>query len=178
MKIVLLAPNTSQKNTIKEYQMIADVCKKLKHTVNADYIHHAKDAKEMEKKYKNVMNEIKEADVVVAEATTLTVDVSRLITFALQYHIPTLVLYRDKSPESFVFESSRLLLLKHYSPSNLEEVIKTHLKKINRKKLIYRFNLMLSKELGSFVMDRSKENRVSKADYIRQLIVDDMEKTS
>ena len=172
MKIVFIAPPSEKKIIVHDYETVIDVCKKLGYTVDATYL--TTDI-EAAKKYKHVITEIKKVDVVIAEATTLTVDISRLITLSLQYHIPTLVLYREKSPVSFVFESSRLLLLKHYSMSTIEDVLKNHLKKISKKKLIYRFNLMLTKELGSYVMDKSKQSNVSKADYIRQLISADME---
>jgi hypothetical protein len=178
MDIVFIAP-TGMKKIPQEYEEIIRVCKQLRTKVNADYIKETPhNVKDMEKKYWKTVDTIKHTDIVIAEATQLTVDISRLISISLQNHVPTILLYKEKSPASFVFEPSRLLLMKHYSLDTLEEILRQHLKKVSKKKLLYRFNLMLSKELGSYVMDKSKKQRVSKADYIRKLITDDMEKTT
>jgi hypothetical protein len=45
---------------------------------------------------------------------------------------------------------------------------------IKKKKLLYRFNLMLSREMNIFLGQRSREHGVSKADYVRTLIFKDM----
>lgn len=56
----------------------------------------------------------------------------------------------------------------------METILKPFFTDIKKKRLLYRFNLMLSREMNIFLGHRSREHGVSKADYVRQLIVRDL----
>lgn len=174
MNIVFLGLPVNTKSLPEHYKLILEMLTKAGHTVNQDYI--SSDYSDSQTRHKNILSQIKKADGVIAEGTEITPEMSRFITLSLQFRVPTLILYQKNDPEAFVFETSRLLSLKKYTEKNLKQRLDTFFNQINKNRLLYRFNLMMSKEMTTFVMDKSRQSKVSKADYIRNLILQDMSK--
>ncbi len=170
MKIVFIAPNGGK---IKpEYKKIIDLCKKNDHQVEEYY--KILTGKELRVRTPLIAETIKKAESVICEVSNITAETSRFISLALQFHIPTLFLYKKENNEMQAFETSRFLTFKQYSDQTLDKKLAEFFKQIEKQRLLYRFNLMLSHELGQYVLDKSKAKRISKADYIRQLIINDM----
>ena len=122
--------------------------------------------------------EIKQTDGIIFEASNPSFNQGRYLTLALQAHKPILLLYRDKLPTEFATEQSRLITTQPYNSNSIDELntsLKEFLKIVKKQRLLYRFNLMISKDLNSYLMDKARHSGVSKADYIRQLIVQDMD---
>lgn len=176
MKIIFVAPPIQAQKVPDDYTFILKTAEKLGYVFENGYL--MKEKATLGQYHNSVSKKIKVADAMVVEGTTLTVETSRFISFALQCRLPVLLLYRKNNPQAQIFESSRFLTLKKYSPESLETILQSFFRKITKKQLLYRFNLMLSKEMDAFVMDRSNSRQVSKADYIRDLIHKDMETTS
>lgn len=177
MKIVFLAPLARENTTTDGYSLIVKSIERRGHVVLNMAVEKAgEDRAARSKRIVNVMQDKPHA--VIVEATIINPEMSVLISRALQYHIPTLLLYRDNNPDVMVFEPSRFLTLRKYTQKTLEDRIEMFLRRIKKDRLIYRFNLMLNRELGAYVMDQSKKRKVSKADYIRSLILSDMDDTS
>lgn len=175
MKIVFLAPVQEGGKVPSEYKDILNEAKQLGHDLIDGFTKKEKDS--LQSYYKHVLSLIKTADAVVVEGTTLTVETSRFISAALQFRLPVLLLYKKNNPEAQIFETSRLLSLKKYN-ANLPQLLERFFKQIHKQRLLYRFNIMLSREMDSYVMDKSRKQKVSKADYIRDLILRDMENKS
>ena len=176
MNIFFVAAAVDKAKTPPTYLGIIEAAKKMHKTISYEHIFISSKKETPEQRYRSMIEQIKKSDVVIAEASSLTAEISRLISVSLQHHIPTLVLYQKQNPEMYVFESSRLLTLKQYTQKTVEEIIKKYFSQASRKQLRYRFNLMLSKEINMHVMDKSKDNKMSKADYVRKLILADMDK--
>lgn len=123
-------------------------------------------------------NEMKQTDGIIFEASQPDFNLGKYLTLAIQFHKPILLLYQSQLPTEFITEQSRLISTKEYSLDNLDQLsvtLRDFTKLMNQQRLLYRFNLMISKDLNSYLMDKAREKSVSKADYIRQLIVNDME---
>jgi hypothetical protein len=176
MNILFLAPAVNKTNIPSDYKHIVDACKSYTHSIIDGYL--KKDTESPQDRYKRLVSDMRKAEAMIVEGTTLTVETSRLITLALQLHLPVLLVYTKNNPETSVFETSRLLSLKKYDSKTLGKVLEKFFRQVDKQRLLYRFNLMLSKDLGAYVLDRSRKHKVSKADYIRSLILRDMEKSS
>lgn len=177
MKVVFLASVVNEGANLDYYSLIVESIERRGHTV----VNMARSLKseEVTARSRRMTAAIQDSPhAVIVEATIINPEISVLISRALQHHVPTLLLYRDNNPDVMVFEPSRFLTLKKYTHKSLEDRIEMFLRRIKKDRLIYRFNLMLNRELGAYVMDQSKKRKVSKADYIRSLILSDMDDSS
>lgn len=122
--------------------------------------------------------EIKKADALVVEATESNFELGRFITLALQQHKPVLMLQNENKIVPLLLGSSRLVSLETYKVGDkkaMEQNLTSFFKTVAKQRLLYRFNFMMSREMDAFVRDKAKENSMSKADYIRTLILNDMD---
>lgn len=125
--------------------------------------------------------EIKKCDCVIVEATESSFDMGRFIMLALLQHKPVLILQEMGKAQSYLLSSHRLVTQKTYTVNTLKkdisDILDSFVKVVKKQRLTYRFNLMLNKDLNMYLMDRSQEQNISKADYIRNLILGDMEES-
>lgn len=176
MNILFLAPAVDKKKMPADYKLIVECAQSYKHSITDGFI--KKDTESPQVRYKRLVKDLRKVDAMIVEGTVLTVETSRLITLALQVHLHVLLLYKKNNPETSVFESSRLLTLKKYDEKSLGKIMEKFFMQVDKQRLLYRFNLMLSKDMGAYVLDKSRRSKVSKADYIRRLILKDMDKSS
>jgi hypothetical protein len=173
--VVLLSPSPQSKEEEGRLKKIIELCEESGHKVLQGY-NTAKTKKQIN--YKYVSTKIKDSDAVIIEGTRATLDTGRFIASALQYHKPILILHKDKLPDILADDTHKLVSIKQYDENKTDklqkDVIEDFFLKVHRKKLLYRFNLMLNKEMNAYLMDKAKTNSISKADYIRQLIEADM----
>lgn len=174
MYIVFLAPETSQTDTKKLYTAICNKIKDAKNTLYDGTFPH--DTGAHEDHASALTKEIKKSDALVVEATQSNFNLGRLITLALQQHKPVLMLQKEVNSTPIVIGSSRLVNVKSYKNTNedVEEILKDFFKVAKKQRLTYRFNLMLSRDIDIYLNDRAHEFGISKADYIRELIIKDM----
>lgn len=170
MKLVFLAVQSNKTN-----KKILSVSEKNKQTITPYFIEINDPS--IQKKFTKITNEIKKSDGLIIEGSTTEFDFGIFITNALQQHKSVLLLHTESlQPKTWMFGANRLLKVKEYDEKSLEQELKNFFLSAKKQKLTYRFNLMLDKEINSFLMDRAKEHDISKADYIRQLISKDMSK--
>lgn len=188
MRIVFVASLAGKKQLEENYRQIVVLCRQHNHKIFDDYVFKY-DAEyltkgninSLKRNYKNISYEIKKADVLIAEVTQSSLGVGRFISIALEYHKPILLLYSRYIPRAFVYDPTRLITLRKYSLSNpkeLEHKIIKFLQIAVKKRLTYRFNLMLTKEMEEYLTTTISRENLSKADYIRKLISEKMEKDS
>jgi TPP-dependent 2-oxoacid decarboxylase len=175
LTFVILSPPPQSDHEQNRLSLITSLCKKLGVEVIPGY---TKKGSGNKLQYKTISAEIKQADGVIIEASRPTLDIGRFIATALQYHKPVLILYQGELPDVLADDTHTLVTIKEYEEpkhDHLEQkILSSFLTKVEKKKLLYRFNLMLSKEMNMYLMDKAKTKGVSKADYIRTLITDDM----
>ncbi|MBP9690496.1 hypothetical protein KBD81_00285 [Candidatus Woesebacteria bacterium] len=155
--------------------MIISALKRIKHTV-IDGSFGDTDPKKAQP-LANTTRAIKKADAIVVEATTTTFDMGRLMTLAIFQHKPVLILQRKGAGLDIELGANRLVNNKTYSEDKLPDLdrkLEDFMKAVQKQRLTYRFNLMLSRDINGYLMEQSTEKGISKADYIRSLIIQDM----
>lgn len=172
MYIVYLSIKKSDSDSL-----IIDCIKTAKHSVYIATLSSNPEQKSS-KEAAILTKEIKKADALVVEATESNFELGRFITLALQQHKPVLMLQNETKQVPLLLGSSRLVSLETYKDGNKKEmanVLAGFFKTVAKQRLLYRFNFMMSREMDSFVRDQAKDNGMSKADYIRTLIMNEME---
>lgn len=179
MKIVILTHSSESAQIKKDTKVFVDFIEKKGH--KAEIISTEPKKKMAESDLQeftiSISNEIKNADAVIITPNITNIELGGCISLCMQHRKTTLVYYERVKPESILFASSNLVKMVKYSEkigADLETVMKPFFTDIKKKKLLYRFNLMLSREMNVFLSHRSREHGVSKADYVRQLIFKDM----
>lgn len=121
--------------------------------------------------------EIKKADGIIFECSETNFDLGRLLTLTLLQHKSVLLLQQKGREQELELGESRLVTKKTYKPND-EKILEKHVinfvKVIEKQRLSYRFNLMLSRDIDAYLMDQAQAKSISKADYIRTLILQDM----
>lgn len=152
---------------------IVSLIKKAKHSLTENIL------TSTDKKNNNGLSqEIKKADALVVEATESNFELGRFITLALQQHKPVLMLQKETMSAPLLLGSSRLVSLETYNPKDkvkMSQILLSFFKTVAKQRLLYRFNFMMSREMNGFLMTRAQEHGMSKADYIRTLILQDMD---
>ena len=115
----------------------------------------------------------------IIEATQPSIGVGHTMTLALEMYKNVLVLYQNTPHGLLIGDPNRLLNVKRYSlkdPENLRHIIEIFMKRAQQRLLNKRFNLMLDVQQEDYLDWISKKLVVSKANYIRQLINDSIQK--
>ena len=174
MYIVFLAPETNNSEIKTQYEAI---CKRITDQKNTLFDGaFPSDPTKHEDHASQLTREIKKADALVVEATESNFNLGRLITIAIQQHKPVLMLQKEQKSTPVVIGSSRLIIIKPYKTNDeITESIKDFFKIAKKQRLNYRFNLMLSRDIDVYLSEKSKDRAISKADYIRELLIQDME---
>ena len=168
MYIITLAINQT------DLQPIAEIIKKNKHKTMEAILSKLTKNKSSEAK---LTTEIKKADALVVEASESSFELGRFITLALQQHKPVLMLQKKNKSTPLLVGSSRLISMETYFPEKnqeLKKIIESFFKTAKKQRLLYRFNFMMSSDMNDFLMTASQKSGVSKADYIRNLVIENM----
>ena len=184
MKVYFNASMAGQEKYSKEFKAIIKIIEDLGNDVYSEHIsqRNPKDVnnqttEQHEADFKKARDQIQKSDVMVVEATYPSIGVGHTMTIALEMHKGVLVLYQNTPHGLLVGDPNRLLTLKKYSLKDIEElksVIETFLEKANKRLLNKRFNLMIDETEDEYLEWVSQKRGISRADYIRQLIDEDL----
>lgn len=175
MKLVILTPFTNKTDIAKDTKAFVDFCTKKGHKPNV--VSTAMPSSADEDYAVSISNEIKNADAVIITPSISGIELGGCISLALQHRKNTLLCYSKTKPESILFSSSHLITMIKWTDKTkdqLDEIMRPFFNDTKKKKLLYRFNLMLSREMNIFLDRKSRDHAVSKADYVRQLVLKDM----
>lgn len=186
MKIYFHCSLIGKEQYLKEYSAIVEILQNLKHEIFADHIF-KKNYKGLSQESENEIYEdvqrkknlIKSCDAVVIESTYPSIGVGYIIAYALEQHKSVLVLYQQSPHAMLLSERNRLLTLKKYNIANKKSLLrdlKLFLEKTQKKILKYRFNMMIDQSLNDLLSQEAGKLRISKADYVRQLIFEKLVK--
>lgn len=186
MKIYFNASMAGKVKYLKEFETIIKTLENYGNEVYADHVFkrnpkevNGQTREEHESDFQRARNEIQKADAMVVEATYPSIGVGHTMTIALEMHKAVLVLYQNDPHGLLVGDPNRLLTLKKYSLKDrkkLNIIIKEFLDKVNKRLLNKRFNLMIDEMEEKYLKWVSQKKGISKADYIRQLIDEDLKK--
>lgn len=179
MRIVILTPETDQSQIKKDFNPLINYIESKNHKADVVTVTPKKTISNSEESdfSISISNEIKNADAVILGPGLTGIELGICISLCMQHRKTTLVLYERTKPESVLLGSTNMISMVKYNTKaidDLEDILKPFFTDIKKKRLLYRFNLMLSREMNIFLGQRSREHGVSKADYVRQLIVRDL----
>lgn len=175
------------KTNKEDYLAIRKTILDLKHKLTRDWID--EETKGRVKRNHHEMYEltekaIKEADTVILEYSHDISTVGQQLILSLERGLPTLLLVKDSnetenSPLSDWFISSKhykYLKKERYKRKYLRKIINNFLKWVEENKRLVRFNLEIERELNNYLKEKAKQNKTSKSEEIRKLILEDMQK--
>jgi hypothetical protein len=179
MRIVILTPQTDQSQIKKDFNPLIHFIESKNHKADVVTITPKKTISNADEQdfSVSISNEIKNADAIILASGLNGIELGICISLCMQHRKTTLVLYERTKPESILLSATNMITFVKYNDKAMEEmesILKPFFTDIKKQRLLYRFNLMLSREMNIFLGQRSRENGVSKADYVRQLIVRDI----
>ena len=185
------ACSTSELDTYKEsYRQICRLIKEMGHTITRDWLEEAValtdsnsvNSLDREEVYNKVVSSILAADVVVIEGTVASFSVGHQVTLGLAKNKPTLFLVKKsnahkkngKPKTTFLAGlSSPLLTVAEYDESNLPDILNDFLNN-NGGRPVVKFNIVLTKEIESYLDWASFTKKTNKSQFIRSLILNHM----
>lgn len=185
---VHFACSTSKLNEYKtNYRKICGLIRDMGHTILRDWIEEAIKIVESdsvnildrEDVYSKVTASLFASDAVVIEGTIASFSVGHQVTLALSKNKPVLFLVtkrgtRNKTKHSFLGGiSSPLLKVMEYDDSNIADILNDFLNN-NGSKPVVKFNIVLTKEIESYLDWVSYSRKVNRSEFIRNLILDHM----
>lgn len=179
MKLFFLASISSDQKVKDNYRKIVYELEALGNEVlykhSFDNPHEVGDLseKELEERARRLSKEMLSCEGLVFEGTISSTGAGFLLSQALQKGIPTLFLIQERYSGLYLADPNRLLMIKQYSPAlkkTLNEILKKYLSFATKQILSNRFNLMISDSMYGFISEQSKLLNISRADYIRNLI--------
>lgn len=183
MKIYFSASILQKKEFGGYYTRIVDALREAGHQVEADHILKAEltsikaqSEHEFKNYYKQAVNRINSADIVVVEASfPSTLNIGHEITLALEKGKPVVVLYKVGYSSLFMsgMESDRLLFVE-YTDDDLEETVISGID-FAKDQADTRFNFFISPGHATYLDWISQHRRVPRSVYLRNLIKRDME---
>lgn len=178
----------------KDYFKIRDFIINQGHVLTRDWLPHTADKlhhhdifiRDVKQIYRECVEAIKNADLVIIEDTVSNFSTGHQITLALQNRKPTLVLWQGKKHRHFnqMFIhgiDSNILQISEYAPDNLTEIIKVFLEKYEDCNEKNRFHLVLNNlerrylDWAQFSKNKSRTQIIR--DALRQAIDEDSDYT-
>ena len=115
------------------------------------------------------------ADLVLVEVSRQSLGIGQEISLALSLGKPVIALYEEgHRPHVLRDEGGDLLVLSPYSNDSLEEVVAGALEYASSHQDV-RFNFFISPAIGNYLDWISKEKKIPRSVYLRNLIEKDME---
>jgi nucleoside 2-deoxyribosyltransferase len=180
MKVFVIG-NRNDDLAKKSFDNIVKDIEKLGHKVDSSWIKHTsdEDALHFEDAYKRSMKSIKNADILVAEVSTMSSGIGFLISTALNQKMPVLALFNDKSKDkqSMTLKGSKNKLMHYttYNGDNLDKEIKNFFTK-TKSLLDTKFILIISPDIDKYLEWASSTKRMHKAQIVRNAVEDQMAK--
>ncbi|MDQ3239108.1 MAG: hypothetical protein M3P33_01155 [bacterium] len=127
--------------------------------------------------YQRVSKAISEADCIIIEGSIVSLSLGYVLTEALNLGKPVLFVVKSnqlKTQNRFAWSiSSKLLTNKSYMELNqLKDILRDFFE--NNEFVKTRFNLVLPNQMNSYITVKSKEGKISKTEYILNLIEKDI----
>ncbi len=184
MKVFFNASIAGKSEGVKDYGLIIKALNELGCKVYSDHVikeecntEDSKLRKNFRNYSKNIRRLLADSDVVVTESTFPSLMVGYILQLALQQRKYVLALYQNNPHRLLVSDSSDYLSVKRFNPKQypqLKITLSKFLEKTKNKRLNIRFNLMIDSIIDKTLESKSKKINISKADYIRRLIEEDV----
>lgn len=167
------------------YRRIREEILNLGHELTRDWIPQELSSPTIDGKamYDLTEKAVKRADAIVLECSHDTSTIGQQMLLALENNLPVLLLFPAKTNKKSSFLGN-FISLKHqeylkkenYDDINISKTLGAFFSWAKNNLKYARFNLVIEKELDSYLRDRAHVNRTSKTEEIRKLIRIDMKK--
>lgn len=170
----------------KNYKLIVNVLKELGHRVRAEHIF-GKYADKLVVKGDEASDETialhrkmvtwkHQADIIVVEASNMSFAVGQEISYAVNNNKPVIALYhKGRRPDILEGVGTEYIHVVEYSSETLKKALKDYIE-YAKDTVDTRFNFFISSRIEAFLDWISKERKVPRAVFLRQLIEEDMGK--
>ncbi len=184
MKVFFVASIHGKDKLKGNYEAIIRTLKKAGYVVYSDHVmNYSKselsswDSDKRDKFHRKILKGIKSSDVVVSEISFPSVSVGYLISRALDFGKPTIVLYSEGNLPHILdmleeVNKDKLQAIK-YNQNDLEKKLLLAMN-VASESMDTRFNFFISPEIGAYLDWISKNKRIPRAVYLRRLIEEDM----
>jgi len=173
----------------KNYLEIRKTILSLGHKLTRDWVNEelkGKVSRKPSEMYDLTEKAIKDSDTVILEYSHDIAAVGQQLVLSLQRNIPVLLLVNDSnssedSPLSDYFVSSKsfkYLRKEKYKTKSIKKIILEFLKWVEENKTIVRFNLEIERELDDYLKEKASRNKTSKSEEIRNLVLEDIKRSS
>lgn len=180
MTIYFSATITDDRKAKDRYQKVTKILKDAGHEVlqyDQDKLSPLELAgrtdKEIKEAYKMLQDNMKAADIYIADITYPSVGIGFEISQALSERKQTLVLFHKDSPFSpkanIEAQESEFITFQEYDSEKLEQILLEFLEAA-KGKLDTRFTLTISGELDKYLTWSAEDQRVPKADVVREVL--------
>lgn len=184
MKVHFGGSGRGFENLEENYFLIRDMIRTLGHSISRDWISNEiiKSTPSLKVAFRETVKAINESDAVVLEGTYDTSSVGKQLTLALNNRTPVLILYfqnikSNPSLDKFIdSQTSKLVRKSQYTKENIKNVLKDFFDWAEENTKLVRFNLEIDRKLDNHLRKKAGKEGSSKAEVIRNLILEDMEK--
>lgn len=181
MKVYFTASITGKQYYLANYQKIVQLIEQRGNEVIAEHIlDHSESQIRLETKEERLLFQSKlgkwicGCDCMVVEATFPSISVGYEISLALQQGKPVLILYCEGDPPALLSNTNdEKLVCEPYTHERLQEIIDGFLDYV-KGKVDSRFTFYVTAAQMTHLLKKSKEKRIPKAAYLRELIDRDM----
>jgi len=126
--------------------------------------------------YKQMLREIKSADVVIFEVSLASLGIGYLVNLVLAMEKPVILLHtKDAQPYLFQFLKSERLQIYEYSSDNIKKVLTSALDEA-RQSANVRFTFFVTPKILQFFEFVAKKKQIPRAVFLRRLIEEAMVK--
>lgn len=184
MKIYILAARRANTRTKETLTSLSKYLASRGHIVNDQKLKNDLESKpeynesELSTYHKDMLNSIKQCDVVIVEISTKSSGLGYQIAVALNERKPILAVYngsaRDHSSLALKSNPSKLLELRNYE-DNLNEIAEEFLQRA-KEKIDTKFILIISPEIDKYLGWVAEERRMHKAQIVRNAVEEAMNK--
>ena len=182
MKIFFIGtPRGEKRNSDKIHRVIL----KLGHEHTTDFMirenfsnFYVVDDKAWAERYQLRLKEIAKSDVCIFEVSAYSISVGQLLQEAIRREKPTIALYCGEKKPQFLMGTAlkeKRLQVCNYDLVNIEEVLSDALE-IANELLTTRFTMLIPSNINKFLDDLNECEGLSRSEYIRDLILKDMER--
>lgn len=182
MKILFVASIQGKASREKDYQMVVDSLERTGNDIISDHVMKYNqddlDSWSDDKKvdfHKKLFDYIKKCDLVVGEVSYPSVSVGYLISMALDFGKPTILLYKGTKEPNLLSSlmSDKLQVVRYSQKEDLAKELNACIE-YSLQQADVRFNFFISPQIGRYLDWISKKKRLPRAVYLRRLIEEDM----
>jgi hypothetical protein len=181
MVIHFIAGKSKIHEEIEYFERIAEYIKSSGHFLTRDWVTEMQSSSAPEinwsQLYRETMNDINRADIVIAEATTKSFGVGFQVSSAVRAKKPILLLVRDEVDRNSILWGidEELVQTRLYNTNNLEPQLKHFLQETDSATKEKRFNFLLERGLQNYLTWAAKKTGKTRSQIIRELIISKME---